>query len=215
MGFLDAGEPMTWEEVCAVKSLIVKHGVIQFLNLWRANKSRDDSANLLWGDEIEYQLVEFDQLSSRARIKMGATELTEYLMKVENSLDIFLSTPSFAAFASLKGLRSDWRPEFGDGMVEALPRPVFRQDLIEVSSVLSSIRCRRLKIDFAYRCWQQSISAEQCAKYILSHLTSGFIAQFDYDAAFSEISDSSDFFWTIRDRQSGTICFPCFRPNCG
>jgi glutamate--cysteine ligase catalytic subunit len=47
MGFLSEGKPLTWKESAKVREYVKKHGVIQFINIWKKNKDRED-LDFLW-----------------------------------------------------------------------------------------------------------------------------------------------------------------------
>lgn len=51
MGFLEIGSPLDWSESGSVRDYVKRHGLLQFLNMWKKNKSRLDE-ELRWGDEI-------------------------------------------------------------------------------------------------------------------------------------------------------------------
>lgn len=51
MGFLEVGEPLTWEEALKYIKFVRDHGIKQFINVFTRVKvrARDE---LLWGDEV-------------------------------------------------------------------------------------------------------------------------------------------------------------------
>lgn len=51
MGFLTEGDTLPWEEAKKWANYIREHGIVQFLNIYRRNRSRTNE-NLLWGDEV-------------------------------------------------------------------------------------------------------------------------------------------------------------------
>ena len=55
MGFLEGGEPLSWDETARVADYIKEHGIIQFLRLYEKVKDRRNDC-LKWGDEIEYRM---------------------------------------------------------------------------------------------------------------------------------------------------------------
>ena len=72
MGLLTAGTPMEWSEALQHISHVKKHGIEQFINLWRLYE-QDKGAPLLWGDEVEYFVAELD--GSTARLAVRAPEI--------------------------------------------------------------------------------------------------------------------------------------------
>ena len=55
MGLLSEGQPLSWEETKALADHVRKHGVQQFIHLWRKLETRKGDV-LKWGDEVEYVL---------------------------------------------------------------------------------------------------------------------------------------------------------------
>jgi hypothetical protein len=51
MGFLTEGDTLRWEDAKKYVEYIRKHGIEQFLSIWRNTKHRTNDA-LLWGDEV-------------------------------------------------------------------------------------------------------------------------------------------------------------------
>lgn len=51
MGFLTEGDTLPWEEAKKWADYIREHGITQFLNIYRRNRSRTNET-LLWGDEV-------------------------------------------------------------------------------------------------------------------------------------------------------------------
>ena len=56
MGFLTEGDTLPWEEAKKWADYIREHGIIQFLNIYRRNRSRTNET-LLWGDEVRAFLL--------------------------------------------------------------------------------------------------------------------------------------------------------------
>lgn len=55
-----------------------RHGVIQFLNIWRRLRHRVGD-KLLWGDEVEYVVVSFDHANRNARLSLRQSEILREL----------------------------------------------------------------------------------------------------------------------------------------
>jgi glutamate--cysteine ligase catalytic subunit len=51
MGFLTDGKTLDWEQAQEHLAYIKEHGIIQFLNIYKKFKDRQDNV-LLWGDEV-------------------------------------------------------------------------------------------------------------------------------------------------------------------
>lgn len=61
---------------------IKMHGVAQFINLYNRCKDRECD-KLLWGDEIEYMLVSFDDERKQARLSLRGVEVLQKLQRAE------------------------------------------------------------------------------------------------------------------------------------
>lgn len=51
MGLLTEGSPLSWEETKGLANHVRKHGITQFIHLYRRLKDRKDDV-LKWGDEV-------------------------------------------------------------------------------------------------------------------------------------------------------------------
>lgn len=51
MGLLTEGSPLSWEETKRLSESVKKHGIIQFINLYRKLQDRQRDV-LKWGDEV-------------------------------------------------------------------------------------------------------------------------------------------------------------------
>lgn len=51
MGLLSLGTPLHWNEAKNYADHVRKHGIEQFLNIYKAQKDRQKQS-LLWGDEV-------------------------------------------------------------------------------------------------------------------------------------------------------------------
>lgn len=61
MGLLTEGSPLSWAETKELANHVRKHGIIQFINLYKNLKDRQGDV-LKWGDEVKMNL--FSQLGS-------------------------------------------------------------------------------------------------------------------------------------------------------
>lgn len=84
MGLLSLGTPMPWEEAKKYADHVRTHGIIQFLNLWEATKDLQKDC-LLWGDEIEYMVVSYDDEEQKAKLSLRVWEILEHLAEEEEA----------------------------------------------------------------------------------------------------------------------------------
>lgn len=106
MGFLGEGKTLIWEEAQKHADYIRHHGILQFIELFKTLKDRQNDS-LKWGDEIEYMLVWLDPQNKEAKVLLKAPELLHELQQEEEHL------PPGGVLPML------WRPEYGRHQVEA------------------------------------------------------------------------------------------------
>ena len=106
MGLLSEGHPLSWEETKALADHVRKHGVQQFIHLYRKLETRKGDV-LKWGDEVEYVLVKMDKETKTCKLLLKAEDLLKQLQVPELRGD--------------KELASLWRPEYASYMVEGTP----------------------------------------------------------------------------------------------
>jgi glutamate--cysteine ligase catalytic subunit len=56
MGLLSEGSPLSWQETKALSGHVRKHGVTQFINLYKRVRDRQGDV-LKWGDEVNFILL--------------------------------------------------------------------------------------------------------------------------------------------------------------
>ena len=74
MGLLSVGTPLDWKDAEKHADYIKKHGILQFINLYKKLKDRSHDV-LKWGDEIEYTLVYLDHKNRSARLLLKCAEI--------------------------------------------------------------------------------------------------------------------------------------------
>ncbi|CAL1683850.1 unnamed protein product [Lasius platythorax] len=128
MGLLTEGSPLSWEETKKLSDHVRKHGVIQFINLYK--RLRDRQGDILkWGDEVEYMLIKFDDDSKTAKLSLRAVEILKILNEKENE--------------DPKNVKSLWRPEYGAYMIEGTPGKPYGGLLAHFNVVEANMRYRR------------------------------------------------------------------------
>jgi glutamate--cysteine ligase catalytic subunit len=86
MGLLYLGTPLTWDEASKYADHVREHGITQFLHTWDRVKDRHGD-ELLWGDEIEYMVVAFDDETRNAKLSLCQTEILAKLSKSITDLE--------------------------------------------------------------------------------------------------------------------------------
>ena len=102
---------LDWPKARPWLKFVRRHGVLQFISLYNQRKN-DTAEELQWGDEIEYQLVAFDDESRTVRISLRADEILADLSAKER---LYGRRDGF-------GEACAWHPEYGAWMVEGTPR---------------------------------------------------------------------------------------------
>ena len=79
---------LDWPKARPWLKFVRRHGVLQFISLYNQRKN-DTAEELQWGDEIEYQLVAFDDESRTVRIPLALA----LALALALTLSLTLSTP--------------------------------------------------------------------------------------------------------------------------
>lgn len=82
MGLLSLGTPLSWEETKRYADHVRKHGIIQFINLYRNVKDRKRD-HLKFGDEVEYMLMRFDHKNKKVQLLLKADKIMPELQEEE------------------------------------------------------------------------------------------------------------------------------------
>ncbi|XP_043496874.1 glutamate--cysteine ligase catalytic subunit [Polistes fuscatus] len=128
MGLLSEGSPLNWEETKKLSDHVRKHGIIQFINLYK--KLRDRQGDVLkWGDEVEYVLVKIDDTAKTAKLSLRAEEILKILNEKEQKDPL--------------NVKSLWRPEYGAYMIEGTPGKPYGGLLAHFNVVEANMRYRR------------------------------------------------------------------------
>ncbi|ORY03394.1 GCS-domain-containing protein [Basidiobolus meristosporus CBS 931.73] len=132
MGLLSLGTPMQWDEAKKYADHVRSHGIKQFLSIYHKLKDRKKD-HLLWGDEIEYMVVDYDHENKNARLSLRAFDLINELQKSEieaaTNPDIVVET--------------SWRPEYGRYMLEGTPGAPYGGTLDDLLLVEKNMVLRR------------------------------------------------------------------------
>lgn len=128
MGLLSEGSPLSWEETKNLADHVRKHGIIQFINLYK--RLRDRQGDILkWGDEVEYVLVKFDDEAKTVKLSLRAGEILKTLNEKEQS--------------DPDNIKSLWRPEYGAYMLEGTPGKPYGGLLVHFNVVEANMKYRR------------------------------------------------------------------------
>ncbi|KAH7916569.1 glutamate-cysteine ligase-domain-containing protein [Hygrophoropsis aurantiaca] len=134
MGLLYLGTPLTWEEAKKYADHVRYHGITQFLHTWDRLKDRCGD-ELLWGDEVEYMVISFDNEDKNAKLSLRQTEILAKLSKIVRDLsdDDEIEISSVPTF----------HPEYGRYMLESTPGSPYTGSIPDLLSVEANMRYRR------------------------------------------------------------------------
>uniref|UniRef100_A0A8C8FAF8 Glutamate--cysteine ligase n=1 Tax=Oncorhynchus tshawytscha TaxID=74940 RepID=A0A8C8FAF8_ONCTS len=128
MGLLSKGSPLNWEETKKYADHVRKHGIVQFLNIYNKVKERQKDV-LLWGDEVEYMLIEMDEKNGKVRLVLNGGEVLETLQDKGEK-----TNPNHPTL---------WRPEYGSYMIEGTPGQPYGGTMSEFNTVEDNMGKRR------------------------------------------------------------------------
>ncbi|KAJ3323798.1 hypothetical protein HDV06_001168 [Boothiomyces sp. JEL0866] len=132
MGLLSLGTPLDWPDVKPHISHVKSHGIKQFLNIWNGVKTRTKDY-LLWGEEVEYCVVKFDDEKKTAKLYLDADEVLFKLMDLEKQ-----SLSQGLVF------ESSWKPEYARYMLEGTPGLPYGATLNDLLLVEDNMKKRRV-----------------------------------------------------------------------
>jgi len=136
MGLLSLGTPLSWPEGKKYAHHVRYHGISQFLHIWDRVKDRQGD-ELLWGDEVEYMVVSFDDHAKTARLSLRQSEILEKLANVVEDLQASNEIPTDINAVPL------FHPEYGRYMLESTPGAPYTGSLRDLLSVERNMQYRR------------------------------------------------------------------------
>ncbi|KAI5477538.1 glutamate-cysteine ligase catalytic subunit [Pseudohyphozyma bogoriensis] len=134
MGLLALGTPYAWPEAKQHADHVRAHGIVQLLNQYHKLKDRTGDV-LLWGDEIEYMVVSYDEDNRNARLSLRQTEILLDLQ--EDAKRRKKEMPGREECIPI------FHPEFGRYMLESTPGAPYGATLEDLLSVEGNMKFRR------------------------------------------------------------------------
>ena len=104
MGLLTIGTPLDWSEAKKEADRVRKLGIEQFIKIYHKVKDREKDS-LLWGDEIEYMVLELDDKDETVRVCLRAQDILAHLKRTTD--------PNVT--------NASWSPEYARYMLESCP----------------------------------------------------------------------------------------------
>ncbi|KAI0295817.1 glutamate-cysteine ligase catalytic subunit [Multifurca ochricompacta] len=133
MGLLSLGTPLHWDQAKHYAEHVRYHGISQFLNTWDRLKDRQGD-ELLWGDEVEYMVIQLDTDNKDAVLSLCQTEVLAKLQALTD--DMNTKTGSSA-------VPPVFHPEYGRYMLESTPGAPYSGSVHDLLLVESNMRLRR------------------------------------------------------------------------
>ncbi|KAI8065616.1 glutamate-cysteine ligase-domain-containing protein [Gongronella butleri] len=133
MGLLSLGTPLHWNEAKKYADHVRTHGIAQFLHIYEERKDQKKT-NLLWGEEIEYVVVNVDEEKHKSRLSLRVFDILPGLQQPE--LDYNNGTTTEAPEAL-------WRPEYGRYMLESTPGLPYGATIVDLVTVEKNMKRRR------------------------------------------------------------------------
>ncbi|KAH8552130.1 glutamate-cysteine ligase-domain-containing protein [Umbelopsis sp. PMI_123] len=134
MGLLSLGTPLKWSEAKQYADHVRSHGIEQFLSIY--NKMKDKQKDcLLWGDEVEYIVISYDDDHKNAKISLRVFEMLAILQQDEQD---WLKDPE-----NHPAPATSWRPEYGRFMLEGTPGSPYGSSLKDLLLVEPNMKLRR------------------------------------------------------------------------
>ncbi|KAL7415490.1 glutamate-cysteine ligase catalytic subunit [Mrakia frigida] len=131
MGLLVVGTPLKWEDSKEYIEHVKYEGISQFIALYDRLKGKPEEP-LLWGDEIEYIIVAFDDATKNAYLALSQTEILNKLEGVVMDME-----------CGKDEVPPTFHPEFGRYMLESTPGAPYDVSIGSLLSVEANMRLRR------------------------------------------------------------------------
>ncbi|KAK3672409.1 glutamate--cysteine ligase [Recurvomyces mirabilis] len=143
MGLLATGTPLEWPEAKKVAGHVRQWGIEQLLAIWNKAKGKERDA-LLWGDEIEYLVVSFDEEKRRVVLSLRQADILEALASDAELLRQGGGVPDIQTGDKKHGkVAPTFHPEFGRFMLEATPGAPWGIGFKDLLDVESDMKWRR------------------------------------------------------------------------
>ncbi|KAK7509786.1 glutamate-cysteine ligase-domain-containing protein [Phyllosticta citriasiana] len=145
MGLLALGTPLDWPEAKNVAGQVRQWGIEQLLAIWRRAKAKERDA-MLWGDEIEYLVVAYDEDHNKVRLSLRQADILDALAHDEKLLNQGGGVPDVQRGDPKKSdvAAPVFHPEFGRFMLEATPGKPWGIGFKDLLDVEQNMKWRRV-----------------------------------------------------------------------
>ncbi|ODQ63103.1 GCS-domain-containing protein [Nadsonia fulvescens var. elongata DSM 6958] len=123
------GTPLHWDDAKKHADYVREQGIVQLMNIYNKTK-KIKSTQLLWGDEVEYMVISYDDDHKQANLSLRQAEILDTLAHAE-------------ACGELDGSNVTYHPEYGRFMLEATPANPYTGEPSDLITVESNMVTRR------------------------------------------------------------------------
>ncbi|OBT72309.1 glutamate-cysteine ligase [Pseudogymnoascus sp. 05NY08] len=143
MGLLALGTPLEWPEAKKNANQVRDWGIKQLLAIWNKAKGKERDA-LLWGDEVEYIVVNYDENDPKVTLSLRQADILHSLAHDDELKSQGGCVPDLQDVASPNGdTLPVFHPEFGRFMLEATPGKPWGIGFKDLLDVEQNMKWRR------------------------------------------------------------------------
>ncbi|OBT86072.1 glutamate-cysteine ligase [Pseudogymnoascus sp. 03VT05] len=143
MGLLALGTPLEWPEAKKNANHVRDWGIKQLLAIWNKAKGKERDA-LLWGDEVEYIVVNYDENDPKVTLSLRQADILHSLAHDDELKSQGGCVPDLQDVASPNGdTLPVFHPEFGRFMLEATPGKPWGIGFKDLLDVEQNMKWRR------------------------------------------------------------------------
>ncbi|EMR10581.1 hypothetical protein PNEG_01286 [Pneumocystis murina B123] len=142
MGLLISGTPLSWEETQQQADYVRKQGIEQFLHIWKEAKKKKKK-QLLWGDEIEYMLISYDDKNKIASLSLQQDNI---LKSIENYKEANKDSEFLDDRKTKYDIFPSFHSEYGNYMIEGIPGIPYGEEIEALLDIEENMKNRRVII---------------------------------------------------------------------
>lgn len=133
MGLLSLGTPLDWHESKKYNEHVRDNGITQLINIFKQHYNREND-EFLWGDEVEYMLVDVDQEHHTAKLAIDKDYILDDLNDAKKGLP------------NAQKNNVSFHPEYGRYMIEGTPLRPYDGNKLEDYVYVEENMVKRRKI---------------------------------------------------------------------
>ncbi|KAI5951492.1 GSH1 [Candida jiufengensis] len=133
MGLLSLGTPLDWHESKKYNEHVRDNGTIQLINIFKQHFNRQND-KFLWGDEVEYMLIDLDEQHKTAKLSIDKDYILNDLNDENKSLNKSINN------------NVSFHPEYGRFMIEGTPLKPYNGECLNDYIYVEKNMIKRRKI---------------------------------------------------------------------